>query len=79
MVEPNVKEGSGGLRDLQTLYWLSRYVFNTFAMSELVGKDAPGGGILTQTEARGLQARLGISSGPCASTCITSPAARRSV
>jgi [protein-PII] uridylyltransferase len=52
MVEPNVKEGRGGLRDLQTLYWLSRYVFNTFAMSELVGKDAPGGGILTQTEAR---------------------------
>jgi [protein-PII] uridylyltransferase len=52
MVEPNVKEGRGGLRDLQTLYWLSRYVFNTFAMSELVGEDAPGGGILTETEAR---------------------------
>jgi [protein-PII] uridylyltransferase len=52
MVEPNVKEGRGGLRDLQTLYWLSRYVFNTFAMTELVGKDAPGGGILTETEAR---------------------------
>jgi [protein-PII] uridylyltransferase len=52
MVEPNVKEGRGGLRDLQTLYWLSRYVFNTFAMSELVGKDAPGGGILTESEAR---------------------------
>ena len=52
MVEPNVKEGKGGLRDLQTLYWLSRYVFNTFAMSELVGKEAPGGGILTVTEAR---------------------------
>ncbi len=52
MVEPNVKEGKGGLRDLQTLYWLSRYVFNTFAMTELVGKDAPGGGILTATEAR---------------------------
>jgi [protein-PII] uridylyltransferase len=52
MVEPNVKEGKGGLRDLQTLYWLARYVFNTFAMTELVGKDAPGGGILTETEAR---------------------------
>ena len=52
MVEPNVKEGRGGLRDLQTLYWLARYVFNTFSMSELVGKDAPGGGILTETEAR---------------------------
>ncbi|MCB5945398.1 [protein-PII] uridylyltransferase [Acidocella sp. KAb 2-4] len=52
MVEPNVKEGRGGLRDLQTLYWLARYVFNTFAMTELVGKDAPGGGILTAAEAR---------------------------
>jgi [protein-PII] uridylyltransferase len=52
MVEPNVKEGRGGLRDLQTLYWLSRYVFNTFAMTELVGKDAPGGGILSDSEAR---------------------------
>jgi [protein-PII] uridylyltransferase len=47
-----VKEGRGGLRDLQTLYWLSRYVFNTFAMHELVGEHAPGGGILTETEAR---------------------------
>jgi len=52
MVEPNVKEGRGGLRDLQTLYWLARYVFNSFSMRELVGKDAPGGGILTETEAR---------------------------
>ncbi len=52
MVEPNVKEGRGALRDLQTLYWLSRYVFNTFAMTELVGPQAPGGGILTETEAR---------------------------
>jgi [protein-PII] uridylyltransferase len=52
MVEPNIKEGKGGLRDLQTLYWLSRYVFGTFAMSELVGQAAPGGGILTQGEAR---------------------------
>jgi [protein-PII] uridylyltransferase len=52
MVEPNIKEGRGGLRDLQTLYWVSRYVFNTFAMTELVGPKAPGGGILTESEAR---------------------------
>lgn len=52
MVEPNIKEGKGGLRDLQTLYWLSRYVFGTFAMTELVGTSAPGGGILTESEAR---------------------------
>ena len=52
MVEPNIKEGKGGLRDLQTLYWLARYVFGTFAMTELVGPGAPGGGILSATEAR---------------------------
>jgi [protein-PII] uridylyltransferase len=26
LVEPNVKDGKGGLRDLHTLHWLSRYV-----------------------------------------------------
>src|SRR3954465_11474808 len=48
VVEPNVKEGRGGLRDLQTLYWIARYVFDTQTMSEL----ADLGGILTQQEAR---------------------------
>jgi UTP:GlnB (protein PII) uridylyltransferase len=52
MVEPNIKEGKGGLRDLQTLYWVARYVFGTFAMTELVGPTAPGGGILSEAEAR---------------------------
>ncbi|HEX4259825.1 MAG TPA: [protein-PII] uridylyltransferase [Acetobacteraceae bacterium] len=52
LVEPNVKEGRGGLRDLQTLYWLSRYVFGTQVMSQLVGPDSPGGGLLTEHEAQ---------------------------
>ena len=52
LVEPNIKEGRGGLRDLQTLYWMSRYVFGTQVMGELVGPESPGGGILTQMEAK---------------------------
>ena len=52
LVEPNIKEGRGGLRDLQTLYWMLRYVFGTQVMGELVGPDSPGGGVLTYLEAK---------------------------
>ncbi len=52
LVEPNIKEGRGGLRDLQTLYWMSRYVFGTHIMGELVGPESPGGGILIDREAK---------------------------
>nr|WP_239002712.1 [protein-PII] uridylyltransferase [Rhodovastum atsumiense] len=52
VVEPNIKEGRGGLRDLQTLYWIARYVFGTNIMAELADPAGPAGGILTETEAR---------------------------
>jgi len=52
LVEPNIKEGRGGLRDLQTLYWMTRYVFGVQVMGELVGPESPGGGILTALEAK---------------------------
>src|SRR5580693_4856507 len=48
VVEPNVKEGRGGLRDLQTLYWIARYVFGT----ETMGQLAEVGGVLSPSEAR---------------------------
>lgn len=55
MVEPHVKEGRGGLRDLQTLYWLARYAFNVQRMPELVGPASPGGGLLLPEEARAIR------------------------
>ncbi|MGH7152909.1 MAG: [protein-PII] uridylyltransferase, partial [Acetobacteraceae bacterium] len=48
VVEPNIKEGRGGLRDLQTLYWIARYVYDTETMGEL----AEVGGVLSPIEAR---------------------------
>jgi len=36
MVEPNVKEGKGGLRDLQSLYWIAKYVYQVQDVAELV-------------------------------------------
>lgn len=52
LVEPHLKEGRGGLRDIQTMYWLARYAFGVRKMPELVGPDSPGGGLLTAREAR---------------------------
>ncbi len=28
LVEPNLKEGKGGLRDLNTLFWIAKYIYN---------------------------------------------------
>jgi [protein-PII] uridylyltransferase len=39
LVEPNIKEGRGGLRDLQTLYWMVRAAYGPFTPSELVGES----------------------------------------
>jgi [protein-PII] uridylyltransferase len=47
VVEPNVKEGKGGLRDLHTLYWIGKYLHKVRDASELV--DA---GLLTPAEYR---------------------------
>ena len=35
-VEPNVKDGKGGLRDLHTLHWLSKYVVGSGVGAETV-------------------------------------------
>ncbi|HEY0275406.1 MAG TPA: [protein-PII] uridylyltransferase, partial [Paenirhodobacter sp.] len=36
VLEPNVKEGKGGLRDLQTLYWIAKYIHGVNKAAELV-------------------------------------------
>jgi [protein-PII] uridylyltransferase len=46
-VEPNVKDGKGGLRDLHTLHWLSKYIFG-----QEVGEAAVEAGIFTRKEAQ---------------------------
>ena len=47
VVEPNVKEGKGGLRDLHTLYWIGKYIHHVRDVSELIDV-----GLLTGTEYR---------------------------
>ncbi|MBW9051973.1 [protein-PII] uridylyltransferase [Rhizobium mesosinicum] len=36
LVEPNVKEGKGGLRDLHTLFWISKYYYHVRDPADLV-------------------------------------------
>jgi [protein-PII] uridylyltransferase len=45
VLEPNVKEGKGGLRDLQTLYWIGKYLHRVSSSEGLVQA-----GLLTRDE-----------------------------
>ncbi len=36
LVEPNVKDGKGGLRDLHTLFWIAKYVYRVREPGELI-------------------------------------------
>ncbi len=38
VLEPNVKEDKGGLRDLHTLHWISRYLYGTSDIQDLVDR-----------------------------------------
>jgi len=46
VVEPNIKDGKGGLRDLQTMWWIARYLYGV-SRSKAVNPD-----ILTEDENR---------------------------
>ena len=47
VVEPNIKDGKGGLRDLHTLFWIGKYFYRVKSSAELVGK-----GVLSADEYR---------------------------
>jgi [protein-PII] uridylyltransferase len=38
LVEPNVKDGKGGLRDLHTLFWIAKYVYRVRDVEELIDR-----------------------------------------
>jgi [protein-PII] uridylyltransferase len=62
VVEPNVKEGKGGLRDLQTLFWIGKYIHKVKSAAELVEV-----GLFTAAEYRAFR-RAESSSSRCAAT-----------
>jgi [protein-PII] uridylyltransferase len=45
-LEPNVKEGKGGLRDLHTLFWIAKYIYRVDDIAKLVER-----GVLSGDEA----------------------------
>jgi [protein-PII] uridylyltransferase len=47
VVEPNIKEGKGGLRDLQTLFWIAKYHYRVTDTADLIAA-----GVLSQAEYR---------------------------
>ncbi len=47
VLEPNVKDGKGALRDLHTLFWIAKYIYRVKRFGELVPR-----GIITQAEYR---------------------------
>ncbi len=55
VVEPNVKDGTGGLRDLQTLYWMGKYIHRVRSASELVDV-----GLFTRAEYRSFRRAEGF-------------------
>ena len=40
LVEPDLKDGKGGLRDLHTLFWIAKFIYDTNSPEELADKGA---------------------------------------
>ena len=66
VVEPNVKDGKGGLRDLHTLFWIAKYLYRVDNVAKLVELERALG-----ARRRSASSARRISSGRCAATCIS--------
>jgi [protein-PII] uridylyltransferase len=55
LVEPNIKEGKGGLRDLQTLYWIGKYLYHEDDAAALVAHN-----VFTKSEYKTFQKAEGF-------------------
>ncbi len=47
VLEPNIKNGKGGLRDLHTLFWIAKYIYRVDDVRDLVDRD-----VLNEKEAQ---------------------------
>ena len=45
LLEPNIKDGKGGLRDLHTLFWIAKYLYRADRFTDLIKR-----GLLTRRE-----------------------------
>src|SRR3546814_181243 len=49
-LEPNIKEGKGGLRDLHTLFWIAKFLYNVDDIATLVQRK-----VFTAAEVRSFE------------------------
>src|SRR5512144_1675221 len=47
VLEPHIKEGKGGLRDLQTLFWIAKYLYRVKGVADLVDR-----GVFSEADVR---------------------------
>lgn len=47
MVEPNIKDGKGGLRDLHTMFWIAKYIHNVTETNDFIAN-----GIFTASDTK---------------------------
>ncbi|GAB5375643.1 MAG: hypothetical protein AcusKO_21050 [Acuticoccus sp.] len=73
LVEPNVKEGKGGLRDLNTLFWIAKYYYyRVRSEADLVDFGS------SRRPSCASSRSATTSCGRCAATCTSSPDGPRS-